>query len=163
MMRYLTDTENQIDKGVASALTLNSRHQMPAVGLGVWRMEKPAIRSVIHSALHIGYRHLDCAGKPPKSKSDRAPTDRPESRGRATMLRRPASMSIPSLQVVNLQWHSVTRDGGVRAQGPRRKALGWRQRDVRPRGRWRRREGELGSSSIDQETAAPTIQGVSKR
>ncbi|GJM90070.1 hypothetical protein PR202_ga06315 [Eleusine coracana subsp. coracana] len=48
-------------KGVAPALTLSSGHQMPAVGLGVWRMEKPAIRNLIHSALRIGYRHLDCA------------------------------------------------------------------------------------------------------
>jgi hypothetical protein len=52
-------------KGVAPALMLSSGHGMPAVGLGVWRMDKPAIRNLIHSALRIGYRHLDCAGKPP--------------------------------------------------------------------------------------------------
>ncbi|CAL5060650.1 unnamed protein product [Urochloa decumbens] len=45
----------------APAVALSSGHQMPSVGLGVWRMEKPAIRSLIHSALRIGYRHLDCA------------------------------------------------------------------------------------------------------
>ena len=52
-------------KGAAPAVALSSGHRMPAVGLGVWRMEKPAIRSLVHSALRIGYRHLDCAGKPP--------------------------------------------------------------------------------------------------
>ncbi|CAN6242841.1 unnamed protein product [Urochloa humidicola] len=50
-------------KGAAApAVALSSGHRMPAVGLGVWRMEKPAIRSLIHAALRIGYRHLDCAG-----------------------------------------------------------------------------------------------------
>jgi len=52
-------------KGAAPAVALSSGHRMPAVGLGVWRMEKPAIRTLILSALRIGYRHLDCAGKPP--------------------------------------------------------------------------------------------------
>jgi diketogulonate reductase-like aldo/keto reductase len=46
----------------ATALALSSRHQMPAVGLGVWRMDSPAIRGLIHSALRAGYRHFDCAG-----------------------------------------------------------------------------------------------------
>jgi aldehyde reductase len=51
-------------KGAAPpAVVLSSGHRMPAVGLGVWRMEKPDIRGLIHSALRIGYRHLDCAGK----------------------------------------------------------------------------------------------------
>ncbi|KAK1614340.1 hypothetical protein QYE76_019857 [Lolium multiflorum] len=47
----------------ATALTLSSGHQMPAVGLGVWRMDSPApaIRGLIHSALRAGYRHFDCA------------------------------------------------------------------------------------------------------
>ncbi|WVZ78096.1 hypothetical protein U9M48_025860 [Paspalum notatum var. saurae] len=47
--------------GAAPAVALSSGHRMPAVGLGVWRMEKPDIRGLIHSALRIGYRHLDCA------------------------------------------------------------------------------------------------------
>lgn len=45
----------------ATALALSSGHQMPAVGLGVWRMDSPAIRGLIHSALRAGYRHFDCA------------------------------------------------------------------------------------------------------
>ncbi|VAH71440.1 unnamed protein product [Triticum turgidum subsp. durum] len=36
---------------------------MPAVGLGVWRMDAPAIRGLIHSAIRAGYRHFDCAAK----------------------------------------------------------------------------------------------------
>lgn len=48
--------------GVPAALALSSGHTMPSVGLGVWRMDSPAIRDLIHSALRIGYRHFDCAG-----------------------------------------------------------------------------------------------------
>lgn len=46
-----------------AAVALSSGYRMPAVGLGVWRMEKDAVRGLIHAALRIGYRHLDCAGK----------------------------------------------------------------------------------------------------
>ncbi|KAF7036543.1 hypothetical protein CFC21_047176 [Triticum aestivum] len=47
----------------ANALKLSSGHEMPAVGLGVWRMDAPAIRGLIHSAIRAGYRHFDCAAK----------------------------------------------------------------------------------------------------
>ncbi|KAG0451613.1 hypothetical protein HPP92_026131 [Vanilla planifolia] len=43
------------------AITLNSGHRMPIIGLGVWRMETQSIRDVILSAIKIGYRHFDCA------------------------------------------------------------------------------------------------------
>ncbi|CAL2238526.1 unnamed protein product [Prunus armeniaca] len=33
---------------------------MPAVGLGVWRMEGKEIRDLIINAINIGYRHFDC-------------------------------------------------------------------------------------------------------
>ncbi|KAK1651778.1 hypothetical protein QYE76_069583 [Lolium multiflorum] len=47
---------------VATAvLSLSSGHQMPAVGLGVWRMASPAVRGLIHSALRAGYSHFDHA------------------------------------------------------------------------------------------------------
>jgi diketogulonate reductase-like aldo/keto reductase len=49
-------------KGVARALMLSSGHSMPAVGLGMWWMEKPTINNLIHSVLRIGYCHLDCTG-----------------------------------------------------------------------------------------------------
>jgi hypothetical protein len=57
-----------------AAVTLSSGHRMPAVGLGVWRMDKPDVRGLIHAALRLGYRHLDCAGKRnPKSTGTRPP------------------------------------------------------------------------------------------
>ncbi|KAM3295817.1 hypothetical protein ACQJBY_038243 [Aegilops geniculata] len=45
----------------ATATKLSSGHEMPAVGLGVWRMDSAAVRGLIHSALRAGYRHFDCA------------------------------------------------------------------------------------------------------
>jgi hypothetical protein len=58
-----------------AAVALSSGHRMPAVGLGVWRMDKRDVRGLIHAALRVGYRHLDCAGKrnPPGT---RPPTHR---------------------------------------------------------------------------------------
>lgn len=44
------------------AITLNNGFKMPAVGLGVWRMEGKEIRDLIINAINIGYRHIDCAG-----------------------------------------------------------------------------------------------------
>ena len=44
------------------AVTLSSGHRMPAVGLGVWRMDKADVRGLIHAAIRQGYRHFDCAG-----------------------------------------------------------------------------------------------------
>ncbi|XP_019169896.1 PREDICTED: NADP-dependent D-sorbitol-6-phosphate dehydrogenase-like isoform X1 [Ipomoea nil] len=43
------------------AITLSSGFKMPAVGLGVWRMEGKDIRDLIINAIKIGYRHFDCA------------------------------------------------------------------------------------------------------
>ncbi|CAL4971746.1 unnamed protein product [Urochloa decumbens] len=48
---------------MAPAVTLSSGHRMPAVGLGVWRMENTAVRGLIHAAIRNGYRHFDCAAK----------------------------------------------------------------------------------------------------
>jgi hypothetical protein len=52
----------------ATTLALSSGHQMPAVGLGVWRMDSAALRGLIHSALRAGYRHFDCAGTHPRAR-----------------------------------------------------------------------------------------------
>ncbi|KAK3412604.1 NADP-dependent D-sorbitol-6-phosphate dehydrogenase [Eucalyptus grandis] len=43
------------------SITLNSGFKMPAIGLGVWRMEKDEIRDLILGSIKIGYRHFDCA------------------------------------------------------------------------------------------------------
>ena len=53
----------------ATATKLSSGHEMPAVGLGVWRMDSAAVRGLIHSALRAGYRHFDCAGTRTPSRS----------------------------------------------------------------------------------------------
>ncbi|KAK8617748.1 hypothetical protein V6N13_080655 [Hibiscus sabdariffa] len=34
---------------------------MPIIGLGVWRMEKKAIKDLILDSIKIGFRHFDCA------------------------------------------------------------------------------------------------------
>ncbi|MGY8771201.1 MAG: aldo/keto reductase [Pirellulales bacterium] len=43
------------------SLKLNTGAQIPAVGLGVWKIEKSATADVIKEAIRVGYRHLDCA------------------------------------------------------------------------------------------------------
>jgi diketogulonate reductase-like aldo/keto reductase len=43
------------------ALQLASGDQLPVVGLGTWKIERPAVSSLVQSAIQVGYRHLDCA------------------------------------------------------------------------------------------------------
>ena len=42
-------------------LTLTDGGKFPAVGLGTWKLPKPAAPQLVHEAIRIGYRHLDCA------------------------------------------------------------------------------------------------------
>jgi len=42
-------------------LTLNSGHQIPQLGLGVFRVEADVAKRVVLDALEIGYRHIDGA------------------------------------------------------------------------------------------------------
>ena len=42
-------------------LTLRTGDQMPAVGLGMWKVPKPAAAELVQQAIRTGYRHLDCA------------------------------------------------------------------------------------------------------
>jgi D-xylose reductase len=42
-------------------LPVAGHHQLPALGLGCWKIDRPAAASVVQQALRIGYRHLDCA------------------------------------------------------------------------------------------------------
>ncbi|TKW38301.1 hypothetical protein SEVIR_1G105800v4 [Setaria viridis] len=62
-MPAATKLSNGHSMKTVPAVTLSSGHRMPAVGLGVWRMEKTAMRGIIHAAIRKGYRHFDCAAK----------------------------------------------------------------------------------------------------
>lgn len=35
--------------------------EIPAIGLGTWRMEGPTCRRAVATALELGYRHIDTA------------------------------------------------------------------------------------------------------
>ena len=35
--------------------------EMPMVGLGTWKIEKPAAADIVQKAVEVGYRHFDCA------------------------------------------------------------------------------------------------------
>ncbi len=45
----------------AGPIILNSRHNMPRIGLGTWKSEKGQVRSAVYEAVKAGYRHVDCA------------------------------------------------------------------------------------------------------
>src|SRR4051795_306644 len=34
---------------------------MPVVGLGLWKIDRPAAPGIVQRAIRAGYRHLDCA------------------------------------------------------------------------------------------------------
>ncbi|MGC1275646.1 MAG: aldo/keto reductase [Planctomycetaceae bacterium] len=42
-------------------LTLNTGRTLPAVGLGLWKIDRPAAADVVVEAARLGYRHFDCA------------------------------------------------------------------------------------------------------
>jgi D-xylose reductase len=42
-------------------LQLNSGAQLPAVGLGFWKVPQPAAAELVVDAIRAGYRHFDCA------------------------------------------------------------------------------------------------------
>lgn len=43
------------------AISGSGTDTMPAVGLGTWKIPNEAAGSVVHEAVRLGYRHLDCA------------------------------------------------------------------------------------------------------
>jgi D-xylose reductase len=42
-------------------LTLRTGDQMPALGLGTWKIPRDVCAETVHAAIAAGYRHLDCA------------------------------------------------------------------------------------------------------
>lgn len=42
-------------------ITLADGGSLPMVGLGLWKVERPAAAGLVHRAIDTGYRHLDCA------------------------------------------------------------------------------------------------------
>lgn len=46
---------------LTSSLKLADGTTVPSVGLGTWKIDKPAIRPLVEEAIRVGYRHLDCA------------------------------------------------------------------------------------------------------
>lgn len=43
------------------ALTLRSGDVLPAVGLGLWKIDTERVASIVYEAVRAGYRHFDCA------------------------------------------------------------------------------------------------------
>ncbi len=43
------------------SLKLTGGSQLPVVGLGMWKVDKPAVSGLVQQAIRAGYRHLDCA------------------------------------------------------------------------------------------------------
>src|SRR5437763_1142148 len=44
-----------------SSFTLNTGDKLPAIGAGMWKVDKPTVPQVVQQAIRAGYRHLDCA------------------------------------------------------------------------------------------------------
>ena len=46
---------------IVPELTLADGDRMPVVGLGLWKVPRPATADLVERAIAVGYRHLDCA------------------------------------------------------------------------------------------------------
>jgi diketogulonate reductase-like aldo/keto reductase len=42
-------------------LRLNPESKMPVIGLGMWKVDRPAAPALVEEAAQAGYRHIDCA------------------------------------------------------------------------------------------------------
>jgi len=50
-----------IDEDNMKSFSLHNGDQIPAIGLGTWKMSDGAAKEAVSTALEIGYRHIDCA------------------------------------------------------------------------------------------------------
>ena len=46
---------------MAASILLNTGAQLPSVGFGFWKVDRPLAADVAHQAIQAGYRHMDCA------------------------------------------------------------------------------------------------------
>ena len=51
----------KIDEDIMKSFPLHNGDQIPAIGLGTWKMEDGSAKDAVSTALEIGYRHIDCA------------------------------------------------------------------------------------------------------
>ena len=42
-------------------IALDTGADLPSVGLGFWKVDKPLVANLVQDAIRVGYRHLDCA------------------------------------------------------------------------------------------------------
>lgn len=52
---------NDMTHATIPALKLAGGDELPVVGLGAWKLDKPAAPALVQAAIAAGYRHLDCA------------------------------------------------------------------------------------------------------
>ena len=46
---------------MAASISLNTGVELPSVGFGFWKVDRPLAADVAYQAIQAGYRHLDCA------------------------------------------------------------------------------------------------------
>lgn len=70
-------TATAIATPTVPTLRLRSWDEMPAVGLGTWKIPKEATADAVLDSIKAGYRHLDCACDCAERASPRPPACRP--------------------------------------------------------------------------------------
>ena len=46
---------------MSTSIKLANGSQLPAVGLGMWKVDKPIVANLVQEAIRTGFRHFDCA------------------------------------------------------------------------------------------------------
>jgi D-xylose reductase len=58
---YIIKKQSSEGCSVNNLLTLNNGSQIPSLGLGMWKIDKPILPELVQEAIKIGYRHFDSA------------------------------------------------------------------------------------------------------